>query len=607
MAFSFDKFVQKSTKGLFLFIVITMVVPLVLWGYMGRSGNEKEEDKSDAGVLYNRIHVSKGEYNRALAVAPASWWWKKYNDPMTMMLMRYGQAPKPPTPEQLSQQVWEDLILLREAKAEGISANEQEVLMGMRDIYQQFVPRGDFNRFEEIIGQIATTAFHINYASFQPWMEEHVTIEKLLSLVTEAEFADYDKVYDRLMKGHQIAKVWYASFDPKLYYKDLKPPTTDEIATYYQKNKEKFKLPPKVQVAYLMATTEEFKKQEPEPSEEAVKKYYEENKSTEFLKPHEHHPGDVHPPGEAHGEEDKPRPFDEVKAEIPGKIKQKAAEAKAAEIMAKVDVALGAAATANSGKYPDDVFDQLKAKFKAEKMDLTYDITVAFDQKQVEDIEKTVGTGSQLGSWAFDSAQKVGDISQKIKTSKGVVLFRIQKKIDAQDAGISERIRESIVKELGKEQIKKKTQQAANNVVQAITTHGMIWARKKYPLDWRLTRYFTVGGSDKAVDDASLGQAISQEIQRGQLLSGKATAIGGSSLSDREKADWAFAVYLEDLVDVPPDDVSTQFPGSRRSLDEEARKKYQDSYIQETVKSAELHVDPSLKKSDVPTDSDPKP
>jgi hypothetical protein len=597
MAFSFEKFVQKSTRGLFAFIVVIMIVPLVLWGYMGDQG--REEEKGDAGVIHGVIKVSKAEYNLHLATAPASFWWKKFNDPMTMMLMRYGRQPEPPKPDDLAKQAWEDIVLLREAKANGIEASETERLMELRDIFQKFTG-GRMEYTDETMNRIATDLFHVSFSSFNKWISDHVIIEKLLTLVGNSEFADFDKVYDKLMTGQQMAKVWYASFDPKDYLKAVKTPTTDEIAGYYQKNKDKFKVPAKVQVAYLMADLEELKKAEPEPTEEDVKKYYKDNQQ-EFAKPHEHQPGEQH-------KEDEKQEFkslDEVKAEIPNKIKTRAAEKKAAEIMAKVDVALGAAATANNGNYPDDVFDQLKAKFKEDK--LVYDITTSFDPKQVEDIEKIVGTNSTLATWAFDPSLKVGAVSQKIKTGKGVALFRLQKKVDSLDPGITERIRESIVKELQKEQVRKKTSQVANNVVQEITTNGMISARVKYPLDWRLTRYFKVGG-DTGLEDAALGQAISQQVQGRQVRPGKASVLSGQMLRDKDKGDWSYVIYLEDLADVPPSDVSNQFNGSRRGLDEEARKRYRDVYIQETVKSANVTVDPSLKKTDTKsTDSAPKP
>lgn len=588
MSFSFEKFVQRSTRGLFLFIVICMVVPLVLWGYMGKSGNEKEEDQGPAGTIHGTITITKGEYNRRLAGAPASWWEKKFSDPMTMMFIRYGRMPAEPKPEELQKQAWEDIVLLREAKANGIEASEHEALLEMREIFQRFAPRAEYS--DELMGRIAQGVYHVNFPTFQSWIRDHVVIEKLLNLISNSEFADFDKVYEQVMRGHQVAKVWYAGFDPKDYMKELKAPTTDEIAGYYQKNKDKFKVPGKVQVEFLMADLDELKKLEPEPTAEAVKKYYDDNKIVEFSKPHEHKPG------EEHKEDEKPeyKSFDEVKAEIPNKIRTKGAEKKAAEIMNQVDVALGAAATANNNKYPDNIFDQLKKQFEKEK--LVHDVTVSFDPKNVEDVEKIVGANSNLTTWASDASTKVGDISQKVRTSKGVVLFRLSKRIDSMDPGITERVRESIVKELQKEQIKKKVQQVANNVVQEITTHGMISARLKYPLDWRLTRYFKLGGGETGIEDAQLGQAISRQVAG--LKPGKATMLPGANLQNKDKADWAYVVYLEDMVDVPPDDASSQFNGQRRGLDEEARKKYRDVYILDLVKNADVKPDESLKKTD---------
>ena len=230
MNFRFDKFVQKSTRGLFAFIAIAMVLPLVLWGYMGKSTEEREGEKGDAGVIFGNIHISKAEYNRHLSTAAASWWWKKFNDPMTMMMMRYGRNPEPPKPADLAKQAWEDIVLLREARASGIQASEQETLLELRDMYQKFTGRPDYS--DEIMNRIATEFFHVQFGSFMTWVSDHVVIEKLLSLVGDSEFADYEKIYDQASSGQTLSKVWFASLDPADYQRDVKPPTTDEILAY---------------------------------------------------------------------------------------------------------------------------------------------------------------------------------------------------------------------------------------------------------------------------------------------------------------------------------------------------------------------------------------
>src|SRR6185503_16250430 len=180
MAFSFEKFVQKSTRGLFAFIVVIMIVPLVLWGYMGNQ-KERDEEQGEAGVIHGVIKVSKAEYNQHLGTAAASYWWKKFNDPMTMMLMRYGRQPEPPKPDDLAKQAWEDIILLREAKANGIEASEQERLIEMRDIFQKFTG-GRMEYTDETMNRIATDLFHVPFTAFNTWIGDHVVIEKLLTL-----------------------------------------------------------------------------------------------------------------------------------------------------------------------------------------------------------------------------------------------------------------------------------------------------------------------------------------------------------------------------------------------------------------------------------------
>jgi hypothetical protein len=68
-------------------------------------------------------------------------------------------------------------------------------------------------------------------------------------------------------------------------------------------------------------------------------------------------------------------------------------------------------------------------------------------------------------------------------------------------------------------------------------------------------------------------------------------------LRNPDKADWVYVLYVEDIVELPPEDLGTQFSGSRKGMDEEARRRYRQVYIEETVKLADVQVDGSLKNS----------
>jgi hypothetical protein len=119
-----------------------------------------------------------------------------------------------------------------------------------------------------------------------------------------------------------------------------------------------------------------------------------------------------------------------VKAEIPDKIKMKAAEKKAAEIMSQVDVALGAAATANNNKYPDDVFDQLKKKFKDGEARPRHHAVVRPKQRRGHREDRGPNSTCGRGRSIRDEGRR--HLAEG-RTSKGVVLFRLSKKIDALD------------------------------------------------------------------------------------------------------------------------------------------------------------------------------
>jgi len=417
-----------------------------------------------------------------------------------------------------------------------------------------------------------------------------VTIEKLLGLMSGAEFADYDKIYDRLMGDQQLVRVTFAGIDPAEYVREVKPPRTEEIAKYYEANRAKFKTPEKARVEYLLADADELKKQAPEPTEAEVKKYYEDNK-TEFQKAAEHH----HAPGEEHKDDEKPaapeqKPFSEVQSEIPDRIKRKWAAEKGGEAIDAASKELGALYVANDSKYPTTVLDDLEKKFGKDKgLALSHDVTPLFDSRRIEEIEKIVGSNSMLGTWAFDPKNKVGDITMTILTSKGKALFKLIDRQEAKDnPGVTVQNREAIVKELQKEQVRKRVALQASTMEGEIKAHGIAAARLKYPVEWRSTRYFTTDfNGDVGIEDRSLASAIRSRIAQNKPKAGEAMVLQGSGVS-REKQDWAYVLYIDDVMSSTPDDLEAKFQETRRQMDSQAREQYQENYANQMVFRANI-------------------
>jgi hypothetical protein len=585
MSFDFQNFVKKSTRGLFIFIIATMVLPLVLWGYMSSDPAQPEEEEGQAGTIFGSVKVSKADYRRQLERAAASIWWERF-EPIPTQYLQYMRRLEPPTKAQIEEKAWEALVLLHEAGVNGIVVTEREVLLKLREVYQKFT--GSYEYKEDVMARIAADILQLRGASVNAWAEQHLRVKKLLDLVSESEFADYDGVYGQVASGAKVARAWVAEVAAGDARKHLRPVTTDEVAAQYRKSRDKYKVPQKVQVSYLMAEYEPLEKEAAEPAADEVKKYYDEHKA-EFAKEH------AHKEGEEHKDDEKPeyKSFDEVKSEIPGKIRKKAAEKRAAELMAKVDVELGRLVDAKTGKYPDDAFDKLKAQFAAQKVVLVHDITLAFDRRRVEEVEKTVGSNSNLAAWAFETGTATGDISRVTKTSKGALLFRLNRKIEPLDPGITDRVREVIVKEVQKEQLKRRIQKEGERLVQEINASGFAAARKKLPLEWRLTRYFKVGTMDMGLEDYALSNAVNRQVSGGTLAAGKAAVVAASEVRGRDK-DGSIIVYLEDASPGQSESSDTQFSDTRKRQNVEARQKFKDAYVKELLQTAAVQKDASI-------------
>src|ERR1043166_3205573 len=294
---SFQKFVHRHTRAVFLFIAITMILPLVLWGYMGKMSGDKDGDE-EAGIIKTDsgpVKIYKSALNQQKQRAYPSYCLKMYRTSPQfayMAVMRH-QPPPDPKAEEITKLAWRNIILLEDARNKGIpEPSETELSQKSRKLFEETF----YGRVPLSEGS-TRVLFRASQPVYDAWIRDLVIIDKLLDTVASSEFAEYDKIYDRLMVVQQSFRVTCAALDPKEYVKELKPPRTDEIAKYYEANKSKFKSSEKVVIAYLLADTDELKKNEPEPNEEAIKKYYDEHKS-EFMKPVEH----KHQPGEEHKE-----------------------------------------------------------------------------------------------------------------------------------------------------------------------------------------------------------------------------------------------------------------------------------------------------------------
>lgn len=572
---SFEKFVQKSTKGLFVFIIIAMVLPLVLWGYMGDSSGDADPAKQVVvGTVYGSIEIKQGELDRMRSKAVVDWWWKQY-----ALARETRRPPQPPKDEDLERLAWENIVLLQDARLKGVTATEPEINARYHELFTMLTGAQDIKGADDLLAPRVQQYFHTNLQAWDGWVSDHVLIEKLLNMVAGAGFASYDEVYSQITREQIVSRAWYAGFDPKSVEKKLRPSTADELARRYEQTKWKYKVPAKAQVTYLKVDLEGYKKALAEPAEAEVRKYYDDHRA-EYVLPHEHAPGERH----VEGEEPKYTPFEQAKKDIPDKIKTEKARESARELMAKVDRALGELYDKEKKEYPGSAFETLKAKFKESGAELVHDVLPKFAQRDADDLEASIGKGANVAAWAFEEKTKKGAVSRVMSTDKGVYLFRLIERIDGYETGVTERVRESLERETRKDQIRQRTNKAAADLAQAVAAKGMEAARRSHPADWGVTRYFKPRvAADTGIEDTALAQAV--VAQAASLSAGKAAVLSGAQAG---KPEWSYVVYLEDVVPAPPTEVESGFTMAKRELDEMTRRRLREEYPAKALLEAKI-------------------
>jgi hypothetical protein len=576
---NFEKFVQRHTKTLFLFIAVMMILPLVLWGYLDQGAQKDPRELEPAGTLSEwGVTVTKGELNQLKERALADWWWKQYTGPNRHM-MRF-RRPDPPKQDELDKLAWENAVLLADAKLKGVTVTTKEVDAKLRDFYFSMAQSQDAKGADQILAGLVRQYFQTDLRTFEGWFTDNAVITKLLETVCEAEFEDYEKVYEKLGREQVLTRVAYAAVDPAVHARALRPVGAEEVARRWEREKDRYKVPARASVTYLLADLDAFKKGVADPTEAELKAWYDSHRA-EFMKPHSHPEGEEHKPDE----KIEYRSFEEVRAELPDRIKSQKAQEQARALMAEVQTALGDLYDAKEKKYPGDAFDKLRDKFK-DRAALKFDVSPAFEARSLDALEAAVGANSGLGGWAFDPAVKPGEISKLLTTSKGVGLFRLLERKEPFSPGLTERVRERIEADLRKDLVKITTQKAASDVVQEIASRGLTAARSKWPLQWSETRYFKGRDGDTGIEDRALSTAVAGQAASGALKPGQATVLPGTSVGG--KSDWAYVIYLEDVVPAKGADSEAQFPQVRRSLDEERRAEFRLRYPGLMVEAAKV-------------------
>ncbi|MEO6026298.1 MAG: SurA N-terminal domain-containing protein [Candidatus Binatia bacterium] len=487
-------FMRKHARSSFIKIVFWMLIAVfIFWGVgvMVAGG-----DKVNVAAMVDGEPISAQTYARA-------------HERMTRVyreLYKENMNPQILAQLNLGQRALDDLVtemlLKREAARLGLQVTDDEVRESILDIptFQ------DGARFDRTRYLNALRSSRITPAEFEESQRETLLVTKLEGLITDGLTASDQEVKNLYALENEKIDVNFVKV-PFSQFKDASTVSDAEVADFYEKNKERFRKPDTVTVAYVPYAPEAFADKVP-VSDQAVQDYYDAH-SADYEQPerlHLQHILWLIPPG--------------------------ADDSTKHSIRAKAAIALIAARI--GGK---DTFTGLV--------------------KQNSQDELSVQNGGDLGIIARGQLEapleeaafklKVGEITDIVESSRGIHIIRLDEAIPAGPKPLAE-VKEDITKEL--------RSRGTDDAARAALAADLEKARTGTSLD------------DLA---AAHGTAVttSKPVGRGQIIPGvKGTSlVNNALLLDQDAVDqvmdtdppyYLFKVMAKAASTIPPlEDVKT--------------------------------------------------
>ncbi len=627
---SFAKNVTKYQKWVLGSIVGVIALSLVVsFGNLNLDGGK---DEKPFATIFLTVTVTEREWDEARAKAYA-WYRLKVvreiddgedfnSQRIQPYLFSYQEGPglllrlddfKPSNEDQLAS-ARELIVLGHDAKAKQVRASDEEVDAVIRG----FLERGRVAQ-DDVDAQVLFSRryFLAEPESFRAAVRDFIMAEKALNLDTAGCNTRYEDLYQQKLSSSRSVRVLVAGIDGTKLPGDLVPVTDDAIRARFEQERESYKMPPKVQLEYLMAAFDDFKSRIKDPTPEEIQKYYEE-KRKEFLKPlaaleEGHHAGDGH---DHEAQKEEVKPLAEVREEIIKKIKDKRASDEAYATIKQVsskDFAERWYKLFNEEKEKDPkdpkaareraqartgpVLAELREAYKARGIELRNGATLAFDKNEREPFDAELGKqkgASDPMEWAFQGP--VGEVGNQVYHSdKGYALLRIARKIEGYPSDLTGPIRAKIRQDLVRDAAGERARDFAVELVKRIREKGAAEvARLKMRSDLAIQRstYVTPSTSDAdtGLKPPALAQQVKSLVQKlpADLPPGgiEAHSIDGNLMGDNRK-DWSYVVVVEDAVQIAPEVKDEDFLQEVRRAEMQELTKARANRARELVKYAE--------------------
>ena len=283
------KAMRKNIKSLapFLWIVIAafIITIFAVWGGAGRLGKARG---SNILIKVGKEKISVDIYNQNLRNRLEALR-RDFEDLDSKLIQQLN------IPQQVLDQIIQRSILLQTAQNMGIDASDEEI---RSEIFSLFQRDGKFIGFDEYQRILDINRYTVS--KYEESLREDIIRNKIIKVITAGITFTPEELWENYKNRNESAKMEYVILEmDKMELKEES--TKEEIQKYFEKNKEKYKIPEKREATFVFFKTEDIKK-EIELADSEIEKYYKDN-LPQFKEPEKMKVSRIYLPYEDKGEE----------------------------------------------------------------------------------------------------------------------------------------------------------------------------------------------------------------------------------------------------------------------------------------------------------------
>jgi peptidyl-prolyl cis-trans isomerase D len=251
---------RKNAQSWLIKIILgAIVIVFVFWG-VGSFSNKRANRVAQVNGEPISIDAYRTAYNNTVEQ-----YRRRFGGQMTDEMLEMLHVKRQVVDQLVSQR-----IMLQEAEQQGLQVTDEELSSSIANI-PAFQRNGHFDSryYHRLLSRLRMTP-----EEFEVNQRQELLVQKVSDLVVASAYVGPEEVRERYDFENAGVNLDFVFVDPA-HYKDITA-DADELTAYYEKNKDKYKTAPQVQVKYILFSPADYEDQVTVTPEE-VTAYYRNN------------------------------------------------------------------------------------------------------------------------------------------------------------------------------------------------------------------------------------------------------------------------------------------------------------------------------------------